>query len=364
MRPIPTRYRCAANAVLTVLALLAGSLPLGAQTAAPATPQRIAFLGIGPSESVRVCMNQMRIALQEAGWSFDDQLALEWSDAAGDPARLAPLAQALVASRPAVLVTTENLPTDALMQATQALPIVVMGATNLHTVLDAQLRPTANVTGVSLGLRGQYVLKPMEVLLQAFPQARRIGLVENSGQPGHSPGRVLDALTAQVQGIGAELVRARFSGGEAGIAAAWDELARQKVDAVMVRPDASALLGEHARQAQRVRLPAIAHNSWFATRYGGLLSYGAVGRVNMCGRGGHYVDQVLRGRPLAELPVEELYDAALVVNLDAAERLGVTLPRAFVARAHRVIRPGERTLAPTAEATVLAPPKIPPPTSR
>lgn len=347
------RHRSLVLAFLTALVLLAGSPPLHAQTAA--APRVIAYLGTGPSESVRVCMKQMRVALEEAGWSFDDQLALEWNDAGGDPTRLAPMAQALAARRPAVLISTENMPTEALKQATQTVPIVVMGSTNLHDVLDAQLRPTANVTGVSLGLRGQYVLKPMEVLLQAFPQARRIGLIENGGQPGHGPGRVLDALTEMVQGIGAELVRVRFEGSEAGIAAAWDELARQKVDAVMVRPDASALLGEHARQAQRVRLPAIAHNSWFATRYGALLSYGAVGRVNMCGRGGHYVDQVLRGRPLAELPVEELYDAALVVNLDAAERLGVALPPAFVARADRVIRLGERTLAPTAEATVLPP---------
>ncbi|MCZ2103702.1 MAG: ABC transporter substrate binding protein [Comamonadaceae bacterium] len=351
------RHRPLALAFLTALALLAGSPPLHAQTAA--APRVIAYLGLGPSESVRVCMNQLRTALEEAGWSFDDRLVLEWNDAAGDPARLAPMAKALVARRPAVLISTENMSTEALMQATQELPIVVMGSTNLHSVLDAQLRPTANVTGVSLGLRGQYVLKPMEVLLQAFPQARRIGLIENNEQPGHVEGRVLTALTERVHGIGAELVRVRFKGGEAGIADAWGELARQQVDAVMIRPDSSGLLGEHARQAQRVRLPAIAHNSWFATRYGGLLSYGAVGRVDMCGRGGHYVDQVLRGRPLAELPVEELYEAALVVNLDAAQQLGVTLPPAFIARADRLIRPGERTLAPTAEATVLPPPRPP-----
>ena len=75
----------------------------------------------------------------------------------------------------------------------------------------------------------------------------------------------------------------------------------------------------------------------------------------MCGRGARYIDQVLRGRPLAELPIEELYEAALVVNLDAAQRLGVTLPPALIARADRLIQPGERTLAPRADATPLPP---------
>ncbi len=337
--------------IAALAALLATSPPAGAQTAAP---RRIAYLGTGPSESVRVCMNQVRRALQESGWSFDGQLALEWNDAGNDPAQLTPMAQAIVASRPDILIATENMPNEALMKATQKLPIVVMGPTNLHHVLDAQLRPLANVTGVSLGLNNQYAIKPVEVLLQAFPTARRIGMMENNDQPGHNDGGSVGPITDMVRQIGAELVRVKFSG-EAGIASAWDELARRKVDAVMIRPDTSTFLGEHARQAQRVGMPAIAHNSWFATRYGGLLSYGAVGRVNMCGRGARYIDQVLRGRPLAELPIEELYEAALVVNLDAAQRLGVTLPPALIARADRLIQPGERTLAPRADATPLPP---------
>ena len=94
---------------------------------------------------------------------------------------------------------------------------------------------------------------------------------------------------------------------------------------------------------------AIPPPSGFPPRHGGLLSYGSIGRVNMCGRGAHYVDQILRGRSLAELPVEELYEAALVVNLDTAERIGVTLPPALLARADRLIRPGEVTLPPTAD---------------
>ena len=89
--------------IAALAALLATSPPAGAQTAAP---RRIAYLGTGPSESVRVCMNQVRRALQESGWSFDGQLALEWNDAGNDPAQLTPMAQAIVASRPDILIAT------------------------------------------------------------------------------------------------------------------------------------------------------------------------------------------------------------------------------------------------------------------
>ncbi len=348
MRSIQPRHRFCATVVWAFAVLLTGSPPLAAQMA-PA-PRVIAYLGLGQSGSLQVCMNEMRAALQEAGWSFDDQLVLEWNDAANDPARLVPLARALVARRPAVLLATNNPEAEALMEATRELPIVVLGPTNLREVVDAQLRPLANVTGVTLGLSGQFFIKPMEVLLQAFPQARRIGMISNGDNTAHEKIQDLGPFADLFRRAGVEGVRVRFFSGEAGIAAAWEELARLEVDAVLIWPDSSTLFGEHARQSRRVRLPAIAHSSWFATRHGGLLSYGAIGRVNMCGRGAHYVDQILRGRPLAELPVEELYEGALVVNLDAAERMGVTVAPAVIARADRLIRPGERTLPPKADA--------------
>ena len=359
MPPAQHFHRSATVAALAAITWLSAIQPLPAQTApavvgqeataSAAAPRVIAFVSPGPSESNRLCMIQVRAGLEQTGWSFDQQLRLEWNDASNDPARYASLARAVVARRPAVLLATENMTTEALMNATQEVPIVVMGSTNLNQVLDAQLRPLANVTGVTLGLQRQFFFKPMEVLLQAFPQARRIGMLSNGSHTGHERLKGLEPFADMLAQAGVKGVRVRFSG-DAGVAAAWDELARHKVDAVLVWPDSSVLLGEHARQALRVRLPAIAHTSWFATRHGGLLSYGSIGRVNMCGRGARYVDQVLRGRPLAELPVEELYEAALVVNLDTAERIGVTLPPALLARADRLIRPGEVTLAPTADA--------------
>ena len=337
MPPTPPRPLPSAIAACAAIALLAASPPLRAQTAA--APRVIAYLGNGPSDSERACMAELRTALEAAGWSFDQQLTLEWNDAGHDPARLAPLAQALVARRPDVLLSNEVAPVEALMQATQALPIIAIGTGNLGRVVDAQARPLANVTGVVLSLTGQHGIKPMEVLLQAFPQARRIGLVSNSDNPMvKKDGSGLGPVPDMVRRAGAELFRVYFSG-EAGIAAAWEELARLQVDAVMIRPDSPPLLAEHARQSLRLRLPAISHHAWFSNRVGGLLSYGVVGRGPFCGRAAHYVDQVLRGRAVAELPVQELYEAGLSVNLDTAEQMGVQLPAALIARADRLIRP-------------------------
>lgn len=355
MSPDQRLYRPSILVMVAVFCWLAALQPLRAQTTvsdvatSASAPRVLAYLTLGPSESNRVCLKEVRASLEAAGWSFDQQLRIEWNDAGNDPARYASVAQAMVARRPAVLLATDNPPAAALMDATKDVPIVVMGPTNLRSVVDAQLRPLANVTGVTLGLSGQFFLKPLEVLLQAFPQARRIGMITNGNNPAHERVKDVEPFAAMLGQADVEGVRVRFFS-EAGIASAWDELVRRKVDAVLIWPDSAVFHPVHAQQALRVRLPAISHTSWYTTRYGGLLSYGSIGRVNMCGRGARYVDQVLRGRALAEMPVEELYEAALVVNLDAAQRIGVTLPPSLIARAERVIQRSEGTLPPTANA--------------
>ncbi|MBH1964420.1 MAG: ABC transporter substrate-binding protein [Comamonadaceae bacterium] len=335
---ISPRLFSSAIAVWAGAVMMMSSQPLFAQTTA--APRVIAYLGGGPSDPERLCMAELRAALEAVGWSFDKQVKLEWNDAGHDPARLVPLAEALVARRPDVLLSTTVASTAALMQATKTLPIVVIGPGNLDRVVDAQARPLANVTGVVLSLTGQHGIKPMEVLLQAFPGARRIGLVENSGNPLHAKAGEggLGPVQDMVRRADAKLFRVHFSG-EAGIAGAWEELARLKVDAVMIRPDSPGMLAEHARQSLRLRLPAISHHAWFSNRVGGLLSYGVIGRIDFCGRAALYVDQVLRGRAVAELPVQQLYEAGLSINLDTAEQMGVQLPAAMIARADRLIRP-------------------------
>ncbi|MFD2378765.1 ABC transporter substrate-binding protein [Ottowia pentelensis] len=190
---------------------LAVSPPLCAQSDVPAAvtpratvpaqapPRVVAYLGLGPSESVKLCMNEVRDELEKAGWSFDGQVRLEWNDVANDPSRYASAAQAMVARRPDVLLATDNPPAEALMNATKELPIVVMGPTNIGKVLDAQLRPLANVTGVSLGLKGQFAIKPMEMLLRAFPQARRIGMISNRDNIGHERAQGLGLFADMLQ---------------------------------------------------------------------------------------------------------------------------------------------------------------------
>jgi len=313
-------------------------LAFGMLSAVPAfpAPRTIAYLGVGQAATEQACMAELLASLTASGWTIGERLRLEQYHAEGDENRLAGLAAQAVAGRPDLLLATEVAPTSALLAATRDIPIVVIGAANLRAAgaVDATGRPLANATGVTLALSGQHIIKPFEILLQAFPHARKLGIVENHGNPLHR--REVAAVANMAREAGVELVRAHFSG-EATIAASWELLAGQGVEAVLIRADSPAYLAEHARQSLRLRLPAISHHMHFA-RSGGLLTYGVVGRTPMCPRAADYVDRILRGQPVAELPVEELYQAGLTIHLGTAEAMGTTLPAALLQRADRLLR--------------------------
>jgi putative ABC transport system substrate-binding protein len=73
---------------------------------------------------------------------------------------------------------------------------------------------------------------------------------------------------------------------------------------------------------------------------GGLLSYGAEfgDPAYKERRLLEYVDQLLRGTPPAELPVEGPREYQLVINLKTASALGLTIPQSLLLRADAVIQ--------------------------
>jgi ABC-type uncharacterized transport system substrate-binding protein len=69
---------------------------------------------------------------------------------------------------------------------------------------------------------------------------------------------------------------------------------------------------------------------------GGLMSYGA-DDSDQFRRAAAYVDRILKGEKPADLPVQNPTKYDLVVNLNTANELGLTMPQALLSRAHEVI---------------------------
>ena len=95
------------------------------------------------------------------------------------------------------------------------------------------------------------------------------------------------------------------------------------------------MLGAVFRLTQQYRLPAI-YQGLPAARSGGLISYGP-NATDLFRRAASYVDRLLRGAKVNELPVEFPTKFQIVVNLKAAKAIGLTIPESLLARADEII---------------------------
>jgi putative ABC transport system substrate-binding protein len=87
--------------------------------------------------------------------------------------------------------------------------------------------------------------------------------------------------------------------------------------------------------AAQHRLPAVYPFRYFTTR-GGLISYGP-DTIEPYRRAAAYVDRILRGEKLANLPVQAPSKYDLVINLKTAKSLDLSVPPSMLARADEVI---------------------------
>jgi putative tryptophan/tyrosine transport system substrate-binding protein len=317
-----------------VLLLLGGAMTAGPGVRAQqkALPV-IGYLALGSSVSGAAQLAAFRQGLGENGYFEGQDVVIDYRWAEGHYDRLPALVADLV-SRKVDVIAAGNFPAVlAAKSATSTIPIVFsIGGDPVGDGLVASLaRPGGNLTGVAF-LNVELAQKRVELISELVPQARVIGYLLNPNNSAIEP-NIASALTAAgVKGLRLEMLKA---GTESEIDAVFATLV-QHVDALLV---ADPLFDSRREQivalAARYQIPAI--YTWREyVAAGGLISYGT-SLSALFYQAGIYTGRILKGAKPADLPVEQPTKFELVVNLNTAKALGLTVPPSILARADEVI---------------------------
>jgi len=310
--------------------VFASPLVAGAQTV-----RRIGWLMFGEPPPLAV-LEQRNAPLRELGWIEGQNLLIERRNANNRTELLRPLAEELVRLKVELIVTHGTNVTLAARTATATIPIVMYSSGDpVAAGLVASLaRPGGNVTGNSL-LGPEANAKRLSVLRELLPAAQRVGELETSSNPIFRTLRKdLEQAYRSLGMLPIFVEVAQASELEDAVA----NLARQGVQVLHVPNDDLFVDNRIAimRAALRHALPTIV-DRYALLEAGGLL-YWSFSEAEVQRRGAVFIDKILRGAKPGDLPIEQVTQFELGINLKAANALGITIPQSLLVRADRVIR--------------------------
>jgi putative ABC transport system substrate-binding protein len=317
----------------------AAAWPVVARAQQPALPV-VALLRTVSADSDEGYVAAFRKGLSETGYFEGQNVMIEYHWLEGQFDRLPALLADLVRRRVTVIATPNNTAGSiAAKAATATIPIVFgVGEDPVKLGLVASLaRPGGNATGINY-FSLEVNAKRLALLHELVPNAVRVAVLLNLAN-GPIAETTLRAVQEAAPTIGLQISVLNASTNRE-IDAAFAVLARERPDALFVAAD--PFLTSHRSRVQiailaaRDRIPA-AYSLRDCVITGGLMSYG----TNVADRYRQvaiYTGRILKGDKPADLPVVQPTKFDLVINLNTAKALGITIPETLLATADEVIQ--------------------------
>jgi putative tryptophan/tyrosine transport system substrate-binding protein len=308
------------------------SWPLVARAQQGEPVRRVGVLSLGEADEPYY-LRSWRDELQKLGWDEGRDLRLDVRFVgAGDIDRARAGAADLVMLAPDVIFLMGGPALVAAQQETKTIPIVFVGAGDPFET--GRVKNTAHPEGNSTGFANGFDSLPrkwVQLLKEVAPNVVRLLYLLARGSENYRR-----SIEAAAQALALQLVTIPVND-VADLKTAIESFSTKPNGGVLLSPSilTPATERELIRLGEQYRLPMITGFSSFAAN-GGLMSYHPDAAPLVRGAAS-YVDRILRGAKVGELPVQYPTTFRLDVNLKAAKAIGLTIPASFLLLADEVV---------------------------
>jgi ABC-type uncharacterized transport system substrate-binding protein len=325
--------KAAVPSILIAVVLLAlGGI---AEAQQPTKIPRIGWLANLRFSEIPNRVEAFRQGLRELGYVEGKNIVIEWREGNND--QVPALVAELVRLNVDVIVSGALSLTRAAKAATSTIPIVMAQDPDPvgNGFVASLAHPGGNITGLST-LAPELNGKKLEILKEVIPRISRVAVfvtstVRDPAQVSKEVEIAAQALKVKLQYLDV-LTPADFE-------TAFREAIKGRAEGVLMEVAGPVYI------PHRKKTPELAAKSRLPVMYrrpqdveaGGLMFYG-VSITDLDRRAATYVDKILKGRKLADLPVEQPTKFEFMINLKAAKQIGLTIPPNVLVRADRVIK--------------------------
>jgi putative ABC transport system substrate-binding protein len=241
---------------------------------------------------------------------------------------------------PTVIFASTSPAIDAILRETKTIPIVFVAVNNPRAAgfVSSLAHPGGNITGFA-NFEPSSIGKMIALLKEVVPRVRTVAFMYSARYIGENKRDWLisrEATEEAAKSHSVELIDTPV-GSEQEIEQTFARLGADPTIAVLLQVD-GYFVGHRnliVSSAARYRVPTIYPFSLFTTA-GGLISYGN-GLAEQYRQAAGYVDRILRGAKPSDLPVQMPTKYELVINMKAANALGITIPAPLLSTADEVI---------------------------
>ncbi|MEW5678765.1 ABC transporter substrate-binding protein [Comamonas kerstersii] len=300
---------------------------------AVAQEKSVAVTAIVEHPALDAVRDGVQAALKEAGYESGKNLKWQYQSAQGNTGTAAQIARKFVGDKPDAIVAIATPSAQAVVAATKTVPVVFSAVTD---PVAAKLVPSweasgTNVTGVSDLLA---LDKQMDLVKQAVPDAKRVGMVYNPGEANSVV--VVKELQKLLPTMGMTLVEAAAPR-SVDVSSAARSLVG-KVDVIYTSTDNNVVSAYEAlvKVGQDAKIPLVASDTDSVKR-GAVAAYG-INYRDLGEQTGRVVARILKGEAPGSIKPEVSTKLELFVNPAAAQKQGIELSEALIKSAAEVVK--------------------------